>query len=182
MKKSFLVSAFLSVIICSVGAFADSHDQKDHESTASTNEDVYVSEENLINISDQWIRSAIAGKNTAAYLTLSNDTDRDFTLVGISDDDQCAEKVEIHSYKIEVNDVKKMHRVDNISVPAHQKVVFKPGAAHIMLMNLNKQLIAHEKYAMTLTLKSGDDVITKTAQFPVKHAVTKRKHKPADAE
>jgi copper(I)-binding protein len=55
----------------------------------------------------------------------------------------------------------KMHAVGGIDVPARQPVELKPGAYHVMLMELKHPLKEGESFPLTLTFeKAGERKVT----------------------
>jgi periplasmic copper chaperone A len=78
----------------------------------------------------------------------------------ISADTAVAGVVEIHETKIE-NDVASMSPVEGIEIPANGSVQLKPGSFHIMLMQLNQDLVAGETLSLTLKFESGKELKVK---------------------
>ena len=76
-------------------------------------------------------------KTSAAYMSIFNNTDQDFTLKSVSSD--IADKVEIHGVLIE-NEVVRMKKVNELIIKSKDQVYFQPGGMHIMLMGLKKDI------------------------------------------
>jgi copper(I)-binding protein len=110
-------------------------------------------------ILDPWIRAAAAdestGTNSAAFMTLQNQSDTDERLVSAAVSDTIASIVEIHETTVDENDVMQMRPVDGVSVPAGESVELRPGGLHIMLMGLQRNLDEGETVLLTLTFESG---------------------------
>lgn len=104
---------------------------------------------------------AISLPPTAAYMTIGNNSDDDVSLISVSTD--VAEFVEIHATTIE-NDIARMSPVDELDIDAGESVVLEPGGYHIMLINLNRDLIPGETIALKLTFASN---IEMTIDVPV---------------
>jgi copper(I)-binding protein len=91
----------------------------------------------------------------AAYVPIENTgTDSD-VLKGADTKD--AEKIEIHESKKE-NGIAKMRKLDEVKIPAGQKVEFKQGGLHLMLVGLKKQLKAGEHMMITLHFAKAGDI------------------------
>lgn len=116
-----------------------------------------------IKIESAWVRSsAAAGMDTmtantstsAAYMVIRNAGTEPDALVAIRTD--AAEVAELHVSETQ-NGVTMMSAVENVPVPARDKVELKPGGLHIMLIKLKKELTAGEKITLTLVFeKSGE--------------------------
>ncbi|MER2490929.1 copper chaperone PCu(A)C [Catenovulum sediminis] len=70
---------------------------------------------------------------TAAYLEISNPTDKAIVLVAASSDS--SPRVEFHNHVYE-NGMAAMQRVENLPLAAGETLTLKPGGHHIMLFNL----------------------------------------------
>jgi copper(I)-binding protein len=93
--------------------------------------------------------------NSAVYLTIVNNTAQADRLTGAATD--AAAAVEIHETTME-NDVMSMHPVDGIDIAAGESVSLAPGGLHIMLIGLQRNLIAGEKLDLTLTFEKAGQV------------------------
>lgn len=101
---------------------------------------------------DGWVRSPIPGRsNTAAYLTLKNNSDSDWTLVAVSTDQ--AAKVEVHQHS-EDGGMMRMRKVDSVTIAAGETLVLEPGGYHLMLFDVGEH-IAHVK-AVAFELAAAD--------------------------
>lgn len=102
-----------------------------------------------ITIEDPWARpSPMAEGMGAAYMVLKNTGGSD-ALIGASTN--IAAVVEIHEVTME-NDVMRMRPVEGqrLSIPAGGDVTLEPGGYHIMLIDLNQQLVPGESFMLTL--------------------------------
>jgi hypothetical protein len=68
-----------------------------------------------------------------------------------------ASAVEIHKTSM-VDGVMKMERQFSLPVPRVEKVIFKPGGLHVMLIGLNEDLKVGDTFNITLTFEQHDDV------------------------
>ena len=51
-----------------------------------------------------------------------------------------------------------MRKIDSLEIPAGGTVELKPGGYHIMLIDLNRELVAGEKVDITLKFEKAGDV------------------------
>jgi copper(I)-binding protein len=51
-----------------------------------------------------------------------------------------------------------MRKIDSLAIPAGGTVELKPGGYHIMLIDLNRELVAGEKVDITLKFEKAGDV------------------------
>lgn len=106
-----------------------------------------------LEVSDVWARSSSApNHNSAAYMVIKNTSNKDMIITGAETD--VAGSVELHETFLDEKGIHKMTHVDKIVVPAQSEIKLKPKHTHIMLMNLNQDLKAGEKFK--LTLKVGE--------------------------
>lgn len=96
---------------------------------------------------------------TGSFMTLTNSSDEDVTLVGGSS--AVAGIIEIH----EVVDGQMVAMDGGLVIPAHGSVELRMGGYHVMLMELNKNLAAGDEVEVTLEFSNGE---TLTYTAPVK--------------
>jgi len=123
-----------------------------------------------IRVEDVWVRAASASTasaahgqtaNSAAFLTLHNDSPADDRLVEVRSD--AAASVEIHESFMEGEVMRMRHLVDGLPLPAGERVELAPGGYHIMLIGLHQDLIAGESVTLTLVF-AGHREITVSAE------------------
>jgi copper(I)-binding protein len=125
-------------------------------------------------ISDPWVRMpAATSVNTAAYFIIKNNTKEDVKITDISSRDAISERVEIHGYKPDDNGVKKMFKLESVTIPAGSEVEFKPGSFHIMIMGLKKQIMKGGTYGFVIKMKAANESSKKlhpdlSLEFPAK--------------
>jgi len=96
--------------------------------------------------------------NGASYLTIRNhaqDEESADRLIG--GQSPIAEQVEIHNM-IHSDGQMKMQKAERVEIPAQGTVEFKPGATHIMLINLTKPLVEGEMFPLTLEFEKAGAV------------------------
>jgi copper(I)-binding protein len=115
-----------------------------------------------IQIFDPWIRPALSGGNSAAYMVIKNTGSQDDQLVGAAFSP--AQMVSIMETTMQNNHMS-MADVSSIAVPAGGQVELKAGGYHVMLMNLAGELKTGDSVSLTLNFQKAGAV---TLQVPVK--------------
>lgn len=99
-------------------------------------------------ITDAWIQAMPPSRDvTAAYLVIENRSDRATALVAGETD--AAETVEMHTMEY-AEDMMKMRQVDRIEILAQSKTALEPGAFHLMLFGVRRQLAEGDSVSLTL--------------------------------
>lgn len=116
-----------------------------------------------LTISSAWIAVPIAGQpRTSAYLTVHNSSAIDERLMGASS--PVAASTHLHRTVTEDN-ISRMDGVDAVILPADGEIRFRPGAYHIMMMNVEGNLSAGDFVPLTLHFLEAGDV---TFDVPVR--------------
>jgi hypothetical protein len=106
---------------------------------------------------DSWARAAMAGENSAIYITLHNHSDQGDELVSASSD--VAEAVELHLSQMGPNGEMQMIPQSSIPLGAGEEVEFKPGGLHIMLIGLKRDLAIGDQFEVALHFKNHADIV-----------------------
>lgn len=102
---------------------------------------------------DGWVRSPIPGRtNTAAYISLSNASDSDWTLVSVTTDQ--AARVELHQHS-EDGGMMRMRKVDSVTIAAGRSMELMPGGYHLMLFDIGEHLAHVKAVAFEFTAADG---------------------------
>jgi len=101
-----------------------------------------------IELSQGWARPGTKGETGGAYLTIANGTASSDTLIAVNS--SVAESAEIHQTIQHDDGTMSMQRAGQQSIPSGEDLVFKPGGLHIMLMNLNRDLVIGDSLSLTL--------------------------------
>jgi copper(I)-binding protein len=113
-----------------------------------------TSSEPQIKVMEPWSRpSPMTAGNGAVYMMLMNEGGANDALISAETD--IAEVVELHETKME-GDVMKMGPVAKVEIPAGGSTALKPGGLHVMLINLQEQLVPGEKIKLTLNFEKSD--------------------------
>ncbi len=96
--------------------------------------------------------------NTAVYISIFNNSDKDIVIKEILTD--IAEKAEIHEMRF-VNDVMQMKMVKNLIIKRKSELYLQPGGKHIMLMGLKKKIIDGEHFSLKFRLDNEELIESK---------------------
>ena len=120
-------------------------------------------------IDHPWSRATAASQaNGAAYLTVTNSGDGDRIVAASSPK---AARVELHTHDMDGEGVMRMRQVEAIELPAGETTPLQPGGLHIMLFELQGQLVEGETYPLTLTLEAAGPVELEVQVEPVTYGV-----------
>jgi len=115
-----------------------------------------------ISIENAWVRDAPPhAEMSAGYLTIMNHSAQAQTLTSVSSPQ--FQKVEAHKTEM-VNGQVRMLREDNVTVPAHGSMEFKPGGYHLMLIHPLHELKLGDRVELHLQFK-GSQPLTVEAQI-----------------
>jgi len=107
-----------------------------------------------VTIESPTIRLMPPGANmTAGYFTITNNSNEDITLVGVSSSKY--NSIEIHD-TVKDGDVMKMVKQDSVTIGANVKFEFKPMSYHLMFMMPEEDFKENQKIDVTFTTKNGD--------------------------
>ncbi|TEW55695.1 copper chaperone PCu(A)C [Psychromonas sp. RZ22] len=129
-----------------------------------------------LQVSDQYVRATPPhAKNSAAFFTIKNDTDKSVKLIKAESD--IADRVELHNH-VKEDGMMKMRQVDAVVVEANASNSLQPGGYHVMFLGLKKALSEGEIVKIALSFDNGDKV---TIDAPVKkinmsHNMSDKKH------
>ena len=97
----------------------------------------------------------MSGATSAVYLTLQNTGSQADSLVSVSSD--AAQSVEIHQTQMQ-NNVASMQKVDRLDLPAKSSVQLQPGGYHLMLIGVNRSLVAGGKITLNLQFEKSTPI------------------------
>ena len=120
--------------------------------------------EDKIKIKDAWMRPSSEKMATALYFIIENKAEKADTIYQVDSD--LAERVEIHETYSE-GEMMGMRKVDFIVIEGNSSFELKPGAHHIMLMKLKKDIKDGDRGDFVLHFKqAGEMQITAIAKKP----------------
>lgn len=114
-----------------------------------------------LSIDDVWARTGQPGQVSAAYFEVKNKGAADKIVSANCD---CAKATELHNVKM-IDGAMKMYQVPAMDIPADGELKLKPGSYHIMLIGLNRPLVAGESLPIKVKFEKAGEV---TLQAKVK--------------
>ena len=115
-----------------------------------------------VSIDQPWMRATAPGAQVAGgFMTIQNKGTAPDRLVGAAS--PVAERVELHVH-VHEGGVMKMRQVPGFDVPADGQFVLKPGGAHLMFINIKRQINPGETIPVTLKFEKAGEV---TAEYAV---------------
>ena len=116
-------------------------------------------------VNDFWLQAAPPNATVmAAYGTLNNTSNKDIILV---DAYSPAFAMTMIHQSIVVDGVAKMIHQDELVIKPNNKLTFKPGSYHIMLMQPKFKINKGDEIKINLIYKNGDEKIIQELWFPV---------------
>jgi hypothetical protein len=107
-------------------------------------------------IHDPWIPEAPPSTEIlAAYMTMKNTGDESLVVTSVSS--QAFKHVEIHKSEIHEGMARMVHE-ENLVIPAHGQIEFKPGGYHFMLIGSKQSLRAGDKVDLTLIFSNRSEL------------------------
>jgi copper(I)-binding protein len=107
-------------------------------------------------VRDAWVRASLgASKVTAGYAVISNDSRIDDELISVSTPSAMMAYVHTTEQK---GGIASMKSVNRLIIPAGGSVSLKPGALHIMLMNMPRSLKDGEEIELLFTFRDQGPV------------------------
>ena len=122
-----------------------------------------------LSIDDVWARTGQPGQVSAAFMDVKNKGTADKIVSAHCD---CAKATELHDMKM-ADGKMLMMQVPAMDVPANGELKLKPGSYHIMLIGLNRPLVAGETLPIKLKFEKAGEV---TVQAQVKDRATHMGH------
>lgn len=118
-----------------------------------------------LSIDDVWARSGQPGQVSAAFMEIKNKGAADKIISANCD---CAKATELHDMKM-ADGKMIMAQVPAMEIPANGELKLKPGSYHIMLIGLNRPLVAGETLPIKVKFEKAGEV-TLTAKIKDKAA------------
>lgn len=91
--------------------------------------------EKSVEVTGAWVRAVPpVSTTTAAYLTLTNNTDVDVVLTGAQA--EFAKEVELHDMSMNAEGMRSMKHIESLPLAPGETVMLAPGGIHVMLFGL----------------------------------------------
>lgn len=131
------------------------HDGHEHTAEAQANvAEAEIIEQGDFTIVTPFAKAPIPGqKNSSAYFTLKNNGSEEVMVTGVKSDVSAV--TEFHTMKMQ--DGKMIMRpMEEVKIAAGGELVLSLGANHVMLIDLQKTLVAGDVVNLTLDLSNGE--------------------------
>ena len=116
----------------------------------------------VLHVTNAYVRGLPPGvANTAAYMTLENNSDSDMVLTGA--ETSASKSASLHE-TVSRNGGMTMEHVMSATIPANGSLELKTGGLHLMLMGLKRPLASGDTVNLTLKFDGG---FVKTMDVPV---------------
>lgn len=110
-------------------------------------------EQDSVAVMNAWVRTAVPGATVqAGYMTLINAADAPVTLVAASSPD--FQRVEFHEMSTQ-DGMMQMKALDDLLIPAGDKLVFSTGGKHLMLHGAKRQFVRGDAVRVVLEFDGG---------------------------
>ena len=108
-----------------------------------------------IQVQDPWVRAS-TGSNTAAYMKLINNSNKDAYLIDVFS--PISASGELHEI-IDMGKGMQMQKISTIHIPSNGEIVLMPGHTHLMLMGIKDGPITEGKTVpLTLVFSDGAEL------------------------
>ncbi|WP_110204936.1 copper chaperone PCu(A)C [Nocardioides daejeonensis] len=127
-----------------------------------------------VSVSEPWARGTVGSEDptmSAAFMMLDNAGTEDVTLESASSD--VAGRTELHEMAMKDGKMVMQQVEGGIVVPAGKDMLLQPGGYHVMLMDLNRELVPGEEINLVLGFSDGSNV---TVTVPVKEFTEEEGH------
>jgi len=106
-------------------------------------------------VTGAWVRNPPPGRDvTAGFLTLHADEAAGRLIDAHTN---AAARVEIHTMEME-DDVMRMRRVEGLGIPAGGSIALAPGGDHLMLFEIDRDVLATGQVLIELVFENGQTV------------------------
>ena len=109
-----------------------------------------------LEVSQAWMPEPANPEVGALYLEMSNDTDKDDALVGVTTD--ASEEAELHTTETTESGAGRMREVAEIPLPTGESTALAHGSDHIMVNDLSEPLTVGDEVLVTLVFASGTEL------------------------
>lgn len=165
MKKKILCGLSVVLLFCNISRAATPETSVTRDNTVTPFAGVQsdtAEVKKTLEITDAWARKSMSpNNNSAAYMRINNPTAEQITIIGASAS-RVANNVELHKSFVDEKGVSRMISIDKIVVPAGSSIELIPGATHIMLFDLKKNLAVGSKFDIVIKIEGKDPITIET--------------------
>ena len=140
----------LALSVCALGSCGR---PDDHASQTPVAEEAACARDGAVRVASAWARKASSQGMSAAFFVLCNGTDETVTLVGAAMN--AAGVAELHETRRSADGVASMRKLDVQAVAPGERVAFRPGGKHVMLLQLKRPLEPGSTETLELRFASG---------------------------
>ena len=106
-------------------------------------------------ITDAWVRAMPPNmKNTAAYLTVTNESEQATAIKGATAD--AADKTELHTTR-QVDGLMRMQKLEGLALASGETTTLEPGGTHLMLLGLTYSIEPGDEVEICLQTATGPE-------------------------
>lgn len=150
----YLVLPTLLGLVFMLGCSAESEDENVNPNAVT---DKYE-------FTDGWVRPGAEGETSSVYMTITNETATDDTLLSVSS--EIAEEAELHESYDSDNETTSMRPAGKQAIDSGNKLRLEPGGLHVMLMDLKEDLAVGDSVSISLEFSHvGAENITVPVQI-----------------
>ena len=161
-KKNLLTTSI--IVLCSINNVIAT-DKTSNPITKNTvaNEIITNAQNNVdLKVNDAWARPSLSSNNnSAAYMSITNTTNKQITIIGASAA-LIANNVELHKSFVDEQGISRMTSIDKIIIPANSTIELEPGGIHVMLFDLKRKLATGDSFDLTIAMENADPIIVRT--------------------
>ncbi len=162
MKKKILCGLSVALLFCNASKAAAPENPVATDNTEKSVAGAQSEVKKTLEITGAWARKSMSpNNNSAAYMKINNPTAEQITIIGASAS-RVANNVELHKSFVDEKGVSRMTSIDKIVVPAGSSIELMPGAIHIMLFDLKKNLSEGDKFDITIKIEGKDPIVLET--------------------
>jgi len=115
-----------------------------------------AAESSALEVNNAYVREVIPNQhNTAAFMSLENNSSQRQTLVSIVSDE--VERIELHRH-VHSDTGMAMERVEQVSIEAGDDFIFAPGGYHLMLIGVERSLSVGQNLGVELIFADGQSL------------------------
>lgn len=151
MFRTTTSTAVAGVALIALGALSACSSQTASETTSSAP----AASECALTVADPWVK-ATEDEMTGAFGMITNASDTEVTITAATS--PSAGKVEIHEVVDNDGAMVMQPKAGGLVVPASGSAALKPGADHLMLMELSAPIEAGDEVEITATCEGGGTV------------------------
>lgn len=117
---------------------------------------LFYTQQNNLQVKNQWLRPGAKGMGTALYFEVENPTDKPDTLYKITSD--ISRMIQLHETYAK-DELMGMREVGEFVIEPESSLELKPGGYHIMVMKLKRDIKKSDEIEFKLHFKNAGSII-----------------------